>query len=268
MNNKLYSILKKIACISAAAIISVTSTVTAFADSGTYTYSLADIDVAVTVTNDLVGFTQNVTSNNSYLDKIGADDVEEVRAAMQLNNIYLELIPKEGDVNFEILVSGKDAPSGASNFNELSQSELTEYFNQYISQSEELKSSSTVISETITSSNIENISGVNYFVTEVTSVSGNLVTVYVKKYYTIMQDKAVTFTLQTNGEAITDEMNTTITDIIKTADYKPIRKKLLDSPFVMEILTTFFSLLLFVGVLALILYLMIRAGKKPKKHVG
>jgi hypothetical protein len=186
---------------------------------------------------------------------------------MQLNNIYLELIPKEGDVNFEILVSGKDAPSGASNFNELSQSELTEYFNQYISQSEELKSSSTVISETITASNIENISGVNYFVTEVTSVSGNLVTVYVKKYYTIMQDKAVTFTLQTNGEAITDEMNTTINDIIKTADYKPIRKKLLDSPFVTEILTTFFSLLLFVGVLALILYLMIRAGKKPKKHV-
>jgi hypothetical protein len=79
-----------------------------------------------------------------------------------------------------------------------------------------------------------------------------------------MQDKAVTFTLQTNSEAITDEMNTAITDIIKTAEYKQIKKKLLDSPFVMEILTTFFSLLLFVGVLALILYLMIRAGKKSK----
>jgi hypothetical protein len=267
MNRKFSSLFKKIACISASAIISVASTVTAFADSGTYTYSLADIDVAVTVTNDLVGFTQNVTSNNSYLDKIGADDVEEVRAAMQLNNIYLELIPKEGDVDFEILVSGKDAPSGASNFNELSQSELTEYFNSYIAQSEELKSSSTVISETITSSAIENIGDVNYFVTEVTSVSGNLVTVYVKKYYTIMQNKAVTFTLQTNSEAITDEMNQTITDIIKTAEYKPIKKKLLDNPFVAEILTTFLSLLLFVGVLALILYLMIRAGKKPKKHV-
>jgi hypothetical protein len=82
-----------------------------------------------------------------------------------------------------------------------------------------------------------------------------------------MQDKAVTFTLQTNSEAITDEMNQTITDIIKTAEYKPIKKKLLDNPFVAEILTTFLSLLLFVGVLALILYLMIRAGKKPKKHV-
>ncbi len=44
------------------------------------TFNLADIDVAVTISNDLVTFTQNVTSNNSYLEKIGAEDVEQLRA--------------------------------------------------------------------------------------------------------------------------------------------------------------------------------------------
>ena len=52
------------------------------------TYKIADLDVSVTVSDDLVCFTQNVTSNNSYLDLIGADDVEQLRALMKVNNIY------------------------------------------------------------------------------------------------------------------------------------------------------------------------------------
>ena len=76
-------------------------------NSDTYTYKMPDLDLAVTVSNDLVGFTQNTTSNNSYLEKIGASDVEQVRALLMVNNIYLELIPKEGDITYEILVSGK-----------------------------------------------------------------------------------------------------------------------------------------------------------------
>ena len=51
------------------------------------TYKIADLDVSVTVSDDLVCFTQNVTSNNSYLDLIGADDVEQLRALMKVNNI-------------------------------------------------------------------------------------------------------------------------------------------------------------------------------------
>ena len=77
-------------------------------NSDTYTYKMPDLDLPVTVSNDLVGFTQNTTSNNSYLEKIGASDVEQVRALLMVNNIYLELIPKEGDITYEILVSGKE----------------------------------------------------------------------------------------------------------------------------------------------------------------
>lgn len=267
MKLKKHSILKKLQCLAVSVFMTASMCVTALADtnSDTYTYNLADLDVAVTVTEDLVGFTQNMTSNNSYLDKIGASDVEEVRAALQLNNIYLELIPKEGDVDYEILLSGKNAPTGASNFNELSQSELEEYFNEYIESAKSLKESTDAVTETITSSAIVQLNNVNYFMTEVTSVSGNLVTVYLKKYYTIMQGKAVVFTLQTNQPAITEKMDNMLTDIINTADYKPIKKTIMDNPFFVEITTSFLSLLLFVGVLALILFLMLRVGKKKKK---
>ncbi len=267
MKLKKHSILRKLQCLAVSVFMTASMCVTAMADtsSDTYTYNLADLDVAVTVTEDLVGFTQNMTSNNSYLDKIGASDVEEVRAALQLNNIYLELIPKEGDVDYEILLSGKKAPTGASNFDEISQSELEEYFNEYIESAKNLKESTDAVTETITDSGIVKLNNVNYFMTEVTSVSGNLVTVYLKKYYTIMQGKAVVFTLQTNQPAITEKMNNMLTDIINTADYKPIKKTIMDNPFFVEIMTSFLSLLLFVGVLALILFLMLRVGKKKKR---
>ena len=155
-------------------------------NSDTYTYKMPDLDLAVTVSNDLVGFTQNTTSNNSYLEKIGASDVEQVRALLMVNNIYLELIPKEGDITYEILVSGKNAPSQVPNFNEVSDDVLKGYFDEYIDSANTQKNEETNIKETITDSYIEKLNGINYFVTEVTSVSGNLVTVYLKKYYTVM----------------------------------------------------------------------------------
>ena len=71
----------------------------------------------------MVTFTQNVTSNNSYLEKIGAEDVEQLRALMKVNNIYLEIIPKD-EVLYEILVSGKDAPQNYINFNDMDKDKL------------------------------------------------------------------------------------------------------------------------------------------------
>ena len=235
-------------------------------NSDTYTYKMPDLDLAVTVSNDLVGFTQNTTPNNSYLEKIGASDVEQVRALLMVNNIYLELIPKEGDITYEILVSGKNAPSQISNFNEVSDDVLKGYFDEYIVSANTQKNEETNIKETITDSYIEKLNGTNYFVTEVTSVSGNLVTVYLKKYYTVMQGKAVTFTLQTNQETLTPGMSQILSDIINTADYKPIKKSIFDNPFLIEITTSFLSLLLFAGFLALILFIIIKANKRKKKY--
>ena len=37
-------------------------------------YNIADIDLSISVPDSFVVFTQNVTSNNSYLEKIGESD--------------------------------------------------------------------------------------------------------------------------------------------------------------------------------------------------
>ena len=81
-----------------------------------------------------------------------------------------------------------------------------------------------------------------------------------------MQGKAVTFTLQTNQETLTPGMSQILSDIIYTADYKPIKKSIFDNPFLIEITTSFLSLLLFAGFLALILFIIIKANKRKKKY--
>jgi len=226
------------------------------------TFNLADIDVAVTISNDLVTFTQNVTSNNSYLEKIGAEDVEQLRALMKVNNIYLEIIPKD-EVIYEILVSGKDAPQNYINFNEMDKDTLESQFQHYVDTWANISNDS--VTETITNSFIDTLNGTNYYVTDITSVANNDVTIYVRKYYTIMQGKAVSFAIQTNQSELTQDMKNQLKEIVNTAEYKDIQKSWRDTPFYTEILSTVLSLLLPILILSLITYLTIRASKKKKR---
>lgn len=226
------------------------------------TFNLADIDVAVTVPNDLVTFTQNVTSNNSYLEKIGAEDVEQLRALMKVNNVYLEIIPKD-EVLYEILVSGKEAPNNYINFNEMDKDTLESQFQHYVDTWANIANDS--VTETITNSFIDTLNGTHYYVTDITSVANNEVTIYVRKYYTIMQGKAVSFAIQTNQSELTQEMKNQLKEIVNTAEYKDIKKSWRDTPFYTEILSTVLSLLLPILILSLITYLTIRASKRKKK---
>lgn len=226
------------------------------------TFNLADIDVAVTVPNNLVTFTQNVTSNNSYLEKIGAEDVEQLRALMKVNNVYLEIIPKD-EVLFEILVSGKDAPKNYINFNEMDKETLESQFQHYVDTWANIANDS--VTETITNSFIDTLNGTHYYVTDITSVANNEVTIYVRKYYTIMQGKAVSFAIQTNQSELTQDMKNQLKEIVSTAEYKDIKKSWRDTPFYTEILSTVLSLLLPILILSLITYLTIRASKRKKR---
>ena len=226
------------------------------------TFNLADIDVAVTISNDLVTFTQNVTSNNSYLEKIGAEDVEQLLDIMKVNNIYLEIIPKD-EVIYEILVSGKDAPQNYINFNEMDKDTLESQFQHYVDTWANISNDS--VTETITNSFIDTLNGTNYYVTDITSVANNDVTIYVRKYYTIMQGKAVSFAIQTNQSELTQDMKNQLKEIVNTAEYKDIQKSWRDTPFYTEILSTVLSLLLPILILSLITYLTIRASKKKKR---
>ncbi len=226
------------------------------------TFNLADIDVAVTVPNNLVTFTQNVTSNNSYLEKIGAEDVEQLRALMKVNNVYLEIIPKD-EVIYEILVSGKEAPNNYINFNEMDKDTLESQFQHYVDTWANIANDS--VTETITNSFIDTLNGTHYYVTDITSVANNEVTIYVRKYYTIMQGKAISFAIQTNQNELTQDMKNQLKEIVSTAEYKEIKKSWRDTPFYTEILSTVLSLLIPILILSLITYLTIRSSKRKKR---
>jgi len=232
------------------------------ATDGSSTFNLADIDVAVTVSNNLVAFTQNVTSNNSYLEKVGAEDVEQFRALMKVNNVYLEIIPKD-EVTFEIVISGKDAPKNYINFNEMDKETLESQFQNYLDTWSNISNDS--VTETVTNSFIDTLNGTNYYVTDVTSVANNNVTIYMRKYYTIMQGKAVSFAIQTNQKELTEGMKNELKTIVNTAEYKDIKKSWRDTPFYTEILSTVLSLAIPIIILSLITYLTIRASKRKKR---
>lgn len=223
------------------------------------TQKVADLDVAVKVSDDLVVFTQNVTSNNSYLELIGASSPEELRTMMQGNNVYLEIIPKDV-VNYEILLSGFKYGGDITNLSDLSGEELNSVFNDYTSQ---INKKNDTVEETLTASSIEKIGDVTYFAADITSVSAStLVKVYVRKYYTIVDGKVIVFTLQTNGLEITDGMNSYFMDIINSAEYKDIKKSILDNGLVSEILSSIITLGVPIGILALILYILSRPSKR------
>ena len=181
---------------------------------------------------------------------------------MKVNNIYLEIIPKD-EVIYEILVSGKDAPNNYINFNEMDKDTLESQFQHYVDTWANISNDS--VTETITNSFIDTLNGTNYYVTDITSVANNEVTIYVRKYYTIMQGKAVSFAIQTNQSELTQDMKNQLKEIVNTAEYKDIKKSWRDTPFYTEILSTVLSLLLPIVILSLITYLTIRASKKKKR---
>ena len=179
-----------------------------------------------------------------------------------VNNIYLEIIPKQ-NVTYEILLSGKDAPSGVESLNDLSDDELQSSFKSYVESRDNTKNE--IVTENITNSYIDKINGVTYFVTDVTSIANNDVTVYLRKYYTIMRGKAISFSLQTNQSVLTDNMKTELENIVKTTEYKNIKKSIFDNPIYSEIMTTVLSLLLPIAILALIVFFITNSAKRKKK---
>lgn len=229
----------------------------------TSVYKLADINLQVSVPTDLVCFTQNVTSNNAYLELIGADNVEELRSLMKINNIFLEIVPK--DVSYEILITGTNA-GGSTALCDLSENDLNATFEAYLDSCQTL--GSVNISEEITASYIYTYNNIPYFVTEVTSKANSEVTIRLKKYYTIMMGKAVTISLQTNQKTITDEMETQLLNIVNSAEYKTIKKSIWDNSFFAEIGSTILTLIIPIALLAVIALFVHRSTQKTKRQIA
>lgn len=244
--------------------LSLTGICFAATDSGTTTYSFSDINLKVTIPNELICFTQSVTSNNSYLDLIGTNDVEELRSLMKINHIYLEAVPE--DIAYELIISGKKAGSESDDFSTISDDKLKNLFNQYIEISDNISNDS--VTEKVTSSYIERLGDVPYFVTDVTSVSNNEVTTYVKKYYTVMMGNSVTFFIQSNGQQINDEMSEILKSVVASAQYMTVKKSIFENEFFSEILATIITLAIPIAILALFVYITNKRKKKTPEQIA
>lgn len=230
----------------------------------TTTYKFSDINLQVNIPNELICFTQAVTSNNAYLDLIGADDVEELRSLMKVNHIYLEAVPQ--NVSYELIVSGKNTSDSVKDFNTLSDAELSELFQDYLKASDDIQNES--VTEKVTNSYIERQNDIPYFVTDVTSVANNEVTVYVRKYYTVMMGKAISFFIQSNGQELTEDMEQTLQKVVVSAEYKTIKKSIFENSFFSEILATVLTLAIPIALLALVVFISTRSTKKTKKQIA
>jgi uncharacterized membrane protein len=252
--------MKKIKALLMTFLLMITLFVTT-AQAATTEYKFADIDVSVSVPNDLITFTRSVTSNNANLDLLGVDDVEELRALMKINNVYLEAVPS--DVSYELIISGKD--SNNSDFNTLSDSDLDTLFKEYIAASDNIDNDH--VTEKVTDSSIQRENNAVYFVTDVTSVSNNDITIYMKKYYTVMLGKAVSFSIQSNGQELTDEMQQILLDVVRSANYKTIHKSIFENEYVSEIIATIITLAVPIAILAVVVYFVTKSKTKSKKQI-
>ncbi len=233
-------------------------------DSGSLSvYKLADISLQVQVPDELVCFTQNVTSNNAYLELLGVSDVEELRSLMRVNFIYLEIVPK--DLTYEILINGTDA-ADPTPFSELSGNELQAVFEAYLASCE--SGDDEKISEQVTGSEIYDYNGVTYFVTDMDSKANDNVTIHLRRYYTVMMGKNITFTLQTNQREVSGEMAQQLLDIVQSAEYKSLKKSVFDNMFATEIGSTLITLLVPIALLAAIAFIISRSSKKTSRQIA
>lgn len=223
-------------------------------------YKFSAIDLKISVPEGLICFTQTTTGNNAYLEKIGANDANEVQNAMKASNIYLEAF--SDDISYEIAVVGMKAGTSLPDLDELDKDTLDNYFKEYIS-SEESKSDD-LLSETMTDNNIDIINNHPYFRTDVTSVSSENGTIYTRKYYTVTRGYIYIYSLQSKENQITSDMTDDIEYMINSAQYTNVRKSVFENGIFTETLSTILTVGIPIVILLAIYFLITKVGKKGR----
>lgn len=224
------------------------------------TYKFSAIDLKISVPEGLICFTQTTTGNNAYLEKIGANDANEVQNAMKASNIYLEAF--SDDISYEIAVVGMKAGSSLPDLDGLDKDALDNYFKEYIS-SEQAKSDDS-LSETMTDNNIDTINDHPYFRTDVTSVSSDNGTIYTRKYYTVTRGYIYIYSLQSKENQITSDMTDNIEYMINSAQYTNVRKSVFENGIFTETLSTILTVGIPIVILLAIYFLITKVGKKGR----
>lgn len=252
-------IIKKAAAMIIASVMCVATFTYAYAAGDTNNFKFSDIDLSVKVPKELICFTRTTTNNNSYLEKLGVDEASVLTNNMIANKIYLEAVPE--DVGYEIVVYGNTASKNLANLNELSEDELNSLYNEYVASQSAINNDN--IKEELESSELIKINDIPYFVTNIHSVS-NDVTVYSQKYYTVVRGYIYTYAIQSKTNRVSEDMTANAKSIISSASYAKVRKSLFENSVISETLSNIITVGIPIIILAIILYVLAKAGPKGK----
>ena len=217
-------------------------------------YSFSDLDIEIEVPNELAVFTRNVTSADNNLQLIDATS-DELLVMFEQHDIYLEAFPK--NVLYEIVVSGKPVSADVKDLDKLSDTERNQGLQAYREKCESVGTDE--IFDVTTYKNNSTI----FYVANFKTVS-NDVTVFTKKYYTVMQGKEVNFTIQSKDIAVTDIEASQIKAIVDSTVFKQIDSSIFDSPIFTEISGYLFGLFVSVAVLFAIILVVKKSTKKQQ----
>ena len=234
--------------------------VISYADTNTNSFQFSAINLKIEVPKELICFTQSTTNNNSYLELIGASDASEVQTSMIANNCYLEAV--DSDMTYELAITGVKANDTLSDFNTLSSEELTELFNSYVEAESNLETEYK--EEEILDSEIVYYNDQAFFMTDIKSTTTEGVVVFAKKYYTVANGYIYNFAIQTNTEAVTEDMITNMEVILNSAQFVEVKSSILENGIVSETLSVIVTAAIPIIILALIVYF-IRIGNKKKQ---
>ncbi len=252
-------IFKRITGVITAALMVMLPFTCTYAASDVNSFKFSDIDLSINVPKELISFTRTTTNNNSYLNKLGADDASVLTNNMIANKIYLEAVPE--DVSYEIVVYGNTASKGLGNLNELTEEELNSLYNEYIESQSSIENDN--IKEELEESELIRINDIPYFVTKIHSVS-NDVTVYSQKYYTVVRGYIYTYAIQSKTNQVSYDMTRNAESIISSAEYAKVKKSLLENTIVSETLSNIITVGIPIILLIIILFILVKVGPKGR----
>ena len=222
-------------------------------------FKFADIDLVVDVPKELICFTRTTTNNNSYLEKLGVDEATVLTNNMIANKIYLEAVPE--DVNYEVVIYGNTASNSLSNLNELDEDSLDSLYKEYVASQSSINNDN--IKEELLNSSIVTINDIPYFVTDVYSLS-NDVTVYTRKYYTVVRGYIYTYAIQSKTDKVSDDMNNNLVSIINSAKYQKVKNSPLQNAVFTETLSNIITVGVPILILLVILLVITKVGPKGR----
>ncbi len=225
---------------------------------GQQEYSISAIDLIVKVTDELNVLTRNVTDSNPALEKLDEDaDAASVRTTFIQNNIYLNAFPD--DLAYELVITASEINSeNVVNFKDMADSEFTDYINNVKAQfdaSEHEELLEIDIYENNTSKYIRSYAHSTL----------NDASVYVTRYYTVINGYNYYFTLQTNDLEIDDTLENTVKSVVDSANYTEVKGSVTESALFMEFYEMLMGFGLTVLILGVILFMLIRTSKTPKR---